>query len=264
MANEFDKEMELADREDALGAKLAKLAGLSTEQEVSPSAPQEGGEVSPSAPPRRRARSRYLPTEEDKRRLPFHKKGSDPNCRICVLQPEEIEFVKDTYIRAERSGRILARIHEGFPQITRRDLTLHSRAEAWDWGRAARTERGLTSLMRRGEQFVKNNPKAVDGKLLLATIQHIDKREGKIVDKVQTDTVTRIEFISMAPAPGPARGLATAAKGEISGTKPLTLAPTSFEVIEDDGVAAPLADTGDRPSADLPTNTPGGSSLADT
>lgn len=146
-------------------------------------------------------------------------------CGVCMLKPETLEQVKAAYI----NGVSLPSIKKA-TGVTQKDLKAHANAEAWDWNRAQQTERALALMQERGIEYVLKNPDAVDGDLLFKVTQHIDKREGKVVERVKNETNVAIQFVGMPTPISPAKN----AREQLADIqKPLSLAPTSVEVLDE-------------------------------
>lgn len=154
----------------------------------------------------------------------WHARLFERSCDVCMLLPEARDEVHQQYIR----GVSFVAIKKA-TGCAIKWLRAHANAEAWDWEKAKETDRVLALLQERGIEYVTNNADAVDGELLLKTTQWIDKRENRIVDRVQNETNVAIQFVNMPPPITPAKN----ALPEITaGKKPLTLAPSSIEVVD--------------------------------
>jgi hypothetical protein len=175
----------------------------------------------------------------------WHAKSGERSCAVCQLKTETLEEVKHAYINGVSYMAIKKATGVG-----RHHLTAHATAEAWDWERAKCTERALALLQERGLEYVRNNPDAVDGELLLKVVQHIDKREGKVVERVQNQTNVAIQFVGMPTPISPAKN----AREQIADTtKPLTLSPASIEVLDEGNLPAEAVQVSPD-GADLPTD----------
>ena len=157
----------------------------------------------------------------------FHKNAFDSRCTVCALgaKPEILEVFKATYIKGWTSKQL----KREFPGTKPSDIRGHAHANGWDYERAKSTEVSLAVMHSVGLKFVKNNPDSVDGELLLKTIQHIDKREGRIIDKTEVNNNVAIVFTQQPLAISPAKNALPEVTG---GTKSLALAPVNVEVLD--------------------------------
>jgi hypothetical protein len=156
--------------------------------------------------------------------------GPDPVCPICNLSAVDQEAVKAVYVRGDDPKDI---INNGPWESLRNrkayEIKAHAQAQTWWWERTINTNKALSLLAEAGIDYVKNNPDSVIPETLLKVLQWIDRREGRVVDRVQQDSVVAINFVGNTPSPLPARGVVL----QETETKPLMLSPTSIEVLDE-------------------------------
>lgn len=178
----------------------------------------------------------------------FHAYRKAPSCDVCSLPEEKQKEVKEAYVNGASFNAM--KYESGCCTL---HIRKHADANDWSWDRAKKTERALAIMQQKGLKYIRQNPDAVDGELLLKVTQHIDRREGKIVERIQNDTNVAIQFMNMPTAISPAKN----AREQLSETKkPLTLSPSSVEVL-DEGITPAEVVQVSPDGLDLPTDKTG-------
>jgi len=207
LSNQFDEEDEQEEAEEAMRQKLTAADHL----------PEDNDNVAPTVNGKR-----------VRARLPKHVIGDkDPNCPVCLLDPDRLDVVKTAFI----NGVSLQSIVTCLPGYNLKKLWIkaHAKRFYWDWEQSKVTDRTLILMQKRGMKYVRENPNSVDAETLLKVTQWIDRREGRIVDKQEQTTNVSVQFQSQPPKITPAKN---ALPEVTSGKKPLTLAPVSIEVLD--------------------------------
>lgn len=236
MSNEFDDEQRKADIEETK-ARIAKREEVRKELDEAQEGLRGTKRMKAFTADRRKATLRQLTTN-----VAFHPQGFDRGCGVCKMAPDLQEKLKWAFVLRTR----LAKLKLAFPGLTTLDYKRHAKAHGWLYEQAKNTNDVLAMMMTAGVEALITGEITPEFKDLLATIQHIDKREGRIVDKVENDHVVSINFTGNAPAPGPARGYADQPGAALPprSADPLAIAPISvIEVPNLDTPADPVGKT---------------------
>lgn len=127
-----------------------------------------------------------------------HKPVYDPSCIICK-SPDKIDIEKD-YEATDATQDIADRYNVAKSAIER-----HCRALDIDVLRVKNTYKTLAKLHDKGLERVESGLEAVTVDHLMRIIEHTDKREGRIINKVQVSKPTVIVMRGIPP-PGAIEG----------------------------------------------------------
>ena len=129
-----------------------------------------------------------------------HAKIFDKTCLICAHTDRDV--MEELYV--EESQDIDA-ICEAFG-VDVAAFKLHCRALGYDMARTKNTYRVLHLLMEDGIKQVRDGNVKMSAKELMRVIQHIDKREGRIIERTLNERPTTVIFASELPRPGAFEG----------------------------------------------------------
>lgn len=137
-----------------------------------------------------------------------HRMPTDPVCSMCKLDSQFAAQIKSYYTQGCTRAQIIKEFkHTG---ITPFDFDRHANAHNWRWDRTVQTEKVLGKLVKKGMQNLDKPGTVVEPDLLLKTVQHIDKRSGKVVEVTRQEASVTLNFVvEGVPMPQAARGLAT-------------------------------------------------------
>lgn len=137
-----------------------------------------------------------------------HRMPRDPACTMCQLDVQLLAQLKLHYTQGCTRAKIIKEFHH--TGITPFDFDRHANAHNWRWDRTVQTEKVLGKLVKKGMQNLDDPKTKVEPDLLLKTVQHIDKRSGKVVEVTRQEASVTLNFVvEGVPVPQAARGLAT-------------------------------------------------------
>jgi hypothetical protein len=129
--------------------------------------------------------------------------AQDVTCGVCKLPMDMQTEMLDVYCNGTSVSALVAKYG-----VTKRDFRRHARGMKWDYERAKNTDLAWAMLADIGIRNVQANPKEVTPEHLIKILHMIDKREGRIVEKVQVNAAPAITFVVGTPLPPPARNAA--------------------------------------------------------
>jgi len=228
MANEFDREDEEAEKSVAAEVEAVLLEQRRQAVDKMIQRADRTKKLTDKLEADKRRKLRIIKNRQ-KHQIPFHADGVDEACTVCCLDAKFQEQLKYAYI----SGMSLKELKKTMPsKVFLVDVDRHSAAFKWNLEKMRHTETALTLIVEEGVKNIVFGDTKVEVSHLLEALKHIDKREGKIIDRVEHDTVVSVQFLGNTPAPGVARGAASEINTSKE-TKPLMLEPTSIEVLDE-------------------------------
>ena len=183
--NEFDR---IDEQDEAADLRLESVKSLRPEDRVRPSKhsmEQQKGYDSRKKP------SKY-----------YHATGGrlDKDCPICALPTEIRQELQDQYVSACPMGVLVVKFG-----INVNWIKAHVRAFALEYERAKDTDRVYAVIADLGLKNIKQKPGEVTPEVLLKTLNWIDRREGRVVERVQVQAAPAIIFATEVPLPPPFR-----------------------------------------------------------
>lgn len=148
----------------------------------------------------------------------------DPDCPICSHPLKE--NLEDRYVR----WYTFEQIHDLFAtetiEFTQEDLEIHARATKINQQRAANTYDAWAVVMELGMEKMRKNKDWITARLFQESMMHIDKREGRIIERHKDEGPRTVVFL---PIPPPGGTSATLVEGKVIEEKLVELGPPKIE-----------------------------------